>query len=154
MCWQSGALACRSCLHDAVNLSKKWYTDQRTRCNAALGASAVVSPPGTPAAHEAAAMGKGGDWKVCQELEYFSWLRVRLKMQQTVCDIERLSSADIALCWLQRTLDGLIDRGDISSRDLDTRTMDALEGDGLFSAHPQCVCACLRACRLVCVHSF
>ncbi|CAK0787513.1 hypothetical protein CVIRNUC_010733 [Coccomyxa viridis] len=27
----------------------------------------------------------------------------------------------------KRTLDGLIDRGDISSRDLDTRTMDALE---------------------------
>ena len=29
---------------------------------------------------------------------------------------------------LQKTLDELIDRGDISSRDLDTRTMDALEG--------------------------
>ena len=29
---------------------------------------------------------------------------------------------------MQKTLDELIDRGDISSRDLDTRTMDALEG--------------------------
>lgn len=32
------------------------------------------------------------------------------------------------LCFVQRTLDSLIDRGDISSRDLDDRTMDALEG--------------------------
>lgn len=29
---------------------------------------------------------------------------------------------------MQKTLDELIDRGDISTRDLDTRTMDALEG--------------------------
>ena len=29
---------------------------------------------------------------------------------------------------VQKTLDELIDRGDISTRDLDTRTMDALEG--------------------------
>ena len=38
---------------------------------------------------------------------------------------------------MQKTLDDLIDRGDISSRDLDTRTMDALEGRQLllFSSH-------------------
>ena len=33
---------------------------------------------------------------------------------------------------MQKTLDDLIDRGDISSRDLDTRTMDALEGRQLL----------------------
>lgn len=35
-------------------------------------------------------------------------------------------------CYLQKTLDELIDRGDISSRDLDNRTMDALEGERRF----------------------
>ena len=37
---------------------------------------------------------------------------------------------------MQKTLDELIDRGDISTRDLDTRTMDALEGRSPL----QCCC--------------
>ena len=48
-----------------------------------------------------------------------------------------------ALCRVQRTLDGLIDRGDISSRDLDTRTMDALEGD-----NPEMCALSVRLCML------
>ena len=38
-------------------------------------------------------------------------------------------------CCLQKTLDELIDRGDISSRDLDNRTMDALEGERRSYCH-------------------
>ena len=68
------------------------------------------------------------------------------KCSERCVDMEGLLLLTSALCRVQRTLDGLIDRGDISSRDLDTRTMDALEGGDLDSAHPQRVHGHARKC--------